>query len=100
MSMVDELSGKPVTQGGYGLGIYQRTIHNEEVWRHNGRIINSYAGMVWLKCRDISIAFTSVSGPDNGSPDVYNADWILQEIISYIQKSDPTMECQLPQLAH
>jgi D-alanyl-D-alanine carboxypeptidase len=99
MSMVDETTGQPTQLNGYGLGIYQQSIGNEEIWRHNGKTIAYHAGMVWLKCRDIFLAYTNNKGPVDGPVDDFGESQVLTEIISFIQQADPKKVCQLPESA-
>lgn len=93
LTMVDMETGKAVTDYGYGLGLYQHNMQNEKAWMHRGITMGYFNGMYYLICRDMTIAYTSTPSFKKQLPE--DSEKIIEEIISYIQQTDPKEECHV-----
>ena len=101
-SMVDEKTGQPVLNNGYGFGIYQadkEDFQGETVWMHRGQGFAGEGRMYWLPCRDIVVTMTdtfSITQEDELNHERMNmaGDAVLTEkIISDVQQTELAKEC-------
>lgn len=93
-SLISEEDGQPIPitdkKSGYGLGIGSDFALGEEMWGHSGGTIGYNTVMIWLKCRDTVIA---IAVSDAKNDEGYSSNDVAIDIISFIQKLDPSKQC-------